>query len=197
AAATPVMATSSLANLGTGVLSDIRVDDVSNPQLLQDTTIEFLDAGQYMLDGNGPFAYTPGQRISANGWSVVLDGFPAAGDQFVVSRTRPGSSDNGNAGNLAKIDDARVVSGGTISLNGAVGGLTTMVGSAARQAEYAAEAQQVIHEDAKAIRDSVAGVNLDEEAANMLRMQQAYQAAAQIIATADTMFQSILSATRR
>jgi len=46
-------------------------------------------------------------------------------------------------------------------------------------------------------RESVAGVNLDEEASNMLRLQQAYQAAAQIIATADTMFQSILSAVRR
>ena len=47
-----------------------------------------------------------------------------------------------------------------------------------------------------AARDSIAGVNLDEEAANMLRLQQAYQAAAQVISTADTMFQSILNAVR-
>src|SRR5690606_28970899 len=149
-----------------GVLSGLRVDDSGNPALLQDATIEFLDAGQYTVDGAGPFAFTPGQRISANGWSVVLDGIPAAGDQFTIARNSAGSGDNGNAARLATLDDARVVSGGTVSLNGAVGGLTTMVGSTARQAEYAAEAQQVIHDDAQAARDAVAGVNLDEEAAN-------------------------------
>src|SRR5690606_23454364 len=163
AAATPVAGSASLSNLGSGVLAGLQVDDATDPALLQEAVIEFLDAGQYMVDGAGPFDYSPGQRISANGWSVVLDGAPAAGDQFVIARTAPGSSDNGNAGRLANIDDARVVSGGTMSLNGAVGGLTTMVGSAARQAEYAADAQQVIHDDAQAARDAVAGVNLDEE----------------------------------
>jgi len=197
AAAAPVRGSAELANVGSGVLSGLHVDDSGNPALLQDATIEFLDAGQYTVDGAGPFAFTPGQRISANGWSVVLDGIPAAGDQFTIARNSAGSGDNGNAARLATLDDARVVSGGTVSLNGAVGGLTTMVGSAARQAEYAAEAQQVIHDDAQAARDAVAGVNLDEEAANMLRLQQAYQAAAQIISTADTMFQTILSAVRR
>lgn len=197
AAATPVGGSAALSNVGSGVLAGLKVDDAADPALLQDTVIEFLDAGQYMVDGAGPFAFTPGQRISANGWSVTLDGVPAAGDQFTIARTGPGSGDNGNAGHLANIDDARVISGGTMSLNGAVGGLTTMVGSAARQSEYAADAQQVIHDDAQAARDAVAGVNLDEEAANMLRLQQAYQAAAQIISTADTMFQSILSAVRR
>ena len=68
------------------------------------------------------------------------------------------------------------------------------VGSAARQASYAAEAQGVLHGQAVAARDGVSGVNLDEEAADMLRLQQAYQAAAQIISTADTMFQTILKA---
>jgi flagellar hook-associated protein 1 FlgK len=46
-------------------------------------------------------------------------------------------------------------------------------------------------------RESISGVNINEEAANMMRLQQAYQAAAQLISTADSMFQSILSATRR
>jgi flagellar hook-associated protein 1 FlgK len=43
---------------------------------------------------------------------------------------------------------------------------------------------------------SVAGVNLDEEAANMVRFQQAYMAAAQMIRVADTIFQSVLEAVR-
>lgn len=197
AAATPVSGSADLGNLGNGVLSGLTVDDATNPALLDDVTIDFIDAGQYMVGTDGPFAFVPGQTISANGWSLTLDGVPAAGDQFHISRTSARSGDNGNAAALANLDDARALNGGTISLNGALGGLTTMVGSAARQAEYSADAQQIIHDQAQASRDAVAGVNLDEEAANMLRLQQAYQAAAQIISTADTMFQSILSAVRR
>jgi flagellar hook-associated protein 1 FlgK len=196
AAASPVSGQADLDNTGTGVLSGLKVGDAADPDLLADAVIEFLDAGQYTVDGAGPFAFTPGQTISANGWSVTLDGAPAAGDQFRVGRTSARSGDNGNAALLSNLDDARVLNGGTISLNGALGGLTTQVGSAARQAQYAADAQQVIHDDAQAARDSIAGVNLDEEAANMLRLQQAYQAAAQVISTADTMFQSILNAVR-
>ncbi|WP_407351601.1 flagellar hook-associated protein FlgK [Luteimonas sp. R10] len=197
AAASPVKVSADLANTGTGIAGKPVVGDAAHPDLLATASIEFIDGNQYTIDGAGPFAYVPGQALSANGWSMTLDGVPAAGDVFTVGPTGAGSSDNGNAALLANLDDARTLNGGTVSLNGAVAGLTTSVGSAARQAQYSAEAQQVIHGQAQAARDSVSGVNLDEEAADMLRLQQAYQAAAQIISTADAMFQSILNATRR
>jgi flagellar hook-associated protein 1 FlgK len=54
-----------------------------------------------------------------------------------------------------------------------------------------------VNADNLAARDSVSGVNLDEEAANMLRYQQAYQAAAQIISVANDLFNSLISAVRR
>jgi flagellar hook-associated protein 1 FlgK len=197
AAATPVKATIDLANTGSGTLSGLRVTDAANAGLLAPADIEFIDATQYTINGTGPFAYTPGQTIAYNGWSVVLDGAPAAGDTFSVGPTGANSSDNGNAKLLSNLDDARVLNGGTLTLNGAIGGLTTQVGSAARQADYSAQAQQVLHDQAQAARDAVSGVNLDEEAADLMRLQQAYQAASQIIATADTLFQSLLAATRR
>ncbi|MCH2092674.1 MAG: flagellar hook-associated protein FlgK [Pseudoxanthomonas sp.] len=197
AAATPVKATTDLANTGSGKLSGLKVTDADNAGLLAPTDIAFIDATQYTINGTGPFAYTPGQTIAYNGWSVVLDGAPAAGDTFSVGPTGANSSDNGNAKLLSNLDDARVLNGGTLTLNGAIGGLTTQVGSAARQADYSAQAQQVIHDQAQAARDAVSGVNLDEEAADLMRLQQAYQAASQIIATADTLFQSLLAATRR
>jgi len=197
AAATAVKGSSDLGNLGTGKLSGTRVVDAGNPDLLAPVAIEFIDANQYTIDGAGPFAYTPGQAINHNGWSVVLDGVPVAGDSFGVGPTGANSSNNGNAALLANLDDARVLNAGTLTLNGAIGGLTTSVGSSARQADYAAEAQLVIHNQAQAARDSISGVNLDEEAADLMRLQQAYQAASQIISTADTLFQSLLSAVRR
>ena len=197
AAATPVKATTDLANTGSGKLSGLKVTDAANAALLAPADIEFIDATQYTINGTGPFAYTPGQTIAYNGWSGVLDGAPAAGGTFSVGPTGANSSDNGNAKLLSNLDDARVLNGGTLTLNGAIGGLTTQVGSAARQADYSAQAQQVIHDQAQAARDAVSGVNLDEEAADLMRLQQAYQAASQIIATADTLFQSLLAATRR
>jgi flagellar hook-associated protein 1 FlgK len=197
AAATPVKGARDLGNLGTGTLSGLRAVDAANPNLLAPVAIEFIDANQYTLDGAGPFAYTAGQTITHNGWSVTLDGSPSAGDGFSIGPAGANSSDNGNASRLANVDDARALNGGTLTLNGAIGGLTTSIGSAARQADYAAEAQQVIHDQALASRDSIAGVNLDEEAADLMRLQQAYQAAAQVISTADTLFQSLLAAVRR
>jgi len=196
AAAGPVRVSADLANVGSGVVSALSVDDPSHVDLTQQAELLFVDANTYLLDGV-PHAYVPGQAITYHGWRLVLDGAPAAGDRFTVQATGAGSSDNANALRLANLDDSQLLASGTASLNGAIAGLTTTVGSHARQAEYATAAQQVIHDQALAARDSIAGVNLDEEAADLLRLQQTYQAAAQIISTADTLFQTLLSAVRR
>ena len=197
AAATPVKVQVDLDNIGNGKVSGLKVTDPSNPNLLTGVDIDFIDGTQYTINGAGPFPYTPGQTISANGWSLTLDGAPAAGDRFSVGSTGAGSSNNGNALLLGNLDDAKALAGGTVSLNGALGGLTTSVGSAARQADYAADAQKILHDQAQSARDAVSGVNIDEEAANLIRFQQAYQAAAQVISTADSMFQSLISAVSR
>ena len=55
----------------------------------------------------------------------------------------------------------------------------------------------MLQQQAQGARDSISGVNLDEEAAQMLELQQAYQAASQMVSTADTMFQTILGAVSR
>jgi len=196
AAASPVGASADLGNLGSGKPGKITITDAANPNLRTAASIEFIDGTQYTVDGAGPYTYVPGGSISANGWSMVLDGAPVAGDSFSITATPARSSNNGNAALLANLDDAKAFNGGSITLNGALSGLTTSVGSAARQAEYSAEAQSALNDQAQAARDSISGVNLDEEAANMLQLQQAYQAAARIISTADSMFQSILSAVR-
>lgn len=197
AAAAPIKGSAALANTGTGKLSDVKVADASNANLRNPAAIVFTSATEYTIDGNGPFTYTAGQAITANGWSFVLDGAPKTGDTFNITPTPVGSSDNSNALALAKVEDAKAFNAGTITLNGALGGLTTQVGAAARAAEYSLDAQQVITDQAQSARDSISGVNLDEEAADMLRLQQAYQAASQLISTADTMFQTILGAVSR
>ena len=72
-----------------------------------------------------------------------------------------------------------------------------VIGTRTQSAKYAAQLSQTVANNLNADRTAVSGVNLDEEAADLMRLQQAYQAASQIIATADTLFQSLLAATRR
>jgi len=196
AAAAPIRGSAAMANTGTGKLTGVKVTDAGNPALRNPAAIVFTRATEYTIDGVGPNTYTAGQTITANGWSFVLDGAPKQGDTFNIGPTPAGSSDNSNALLLAKVEDAKTFNAGTVTLSGALGGLTTQVGAAARSAEYSLQAQQVITDQAQAARDSISGVNLDEEAADMLRLQQAYQAASQLISTADTMFQTILGAVR-
>ncbi|NLW96352.1 MAG: flagellar hook-associated protein FlgK, partial [Xanthomonadaceae bacterium] len=199
AAASPLQAATDPSNLGDARAATATVTDPAAFAGFAGATIEFIDAGQYTIDGNGPFAWVPGTPVAdaAAGWSLSLQGTPAAGDRFTLSPTPPRSTDNGNALALAALDQRELLEGGTLSLTGGLTGLTARAGAEARHASLSHEAQAAIDTQVAAERESVSGVNLEEEAADLLRYQQAYQAAAQIIATADAMFQTLLSAVRR
>jgi flagellar hook-associated protein 1 len=194
AAAGPLSGASAVANTGNASLGSIQVLDSTNANLLTPTTIQFTGANTYSINGAGSFAYTSGTPITLNGWSVTLSGTPNTGDQFTITPSGPNSSDNSNANALAGLDSTGLFNGGTTSLTQAVGQLTSSVGSSASQADFAFSAQTAINTQLTAQNNSVSGVNLDEEAANMVRYQQAYQAATQIINVANTIFQSLLAA---
>jgi flagellar hook-associated protein 1 FlgK len=90
-----------------------------------------------------------------------------------------------------------VIEGGTVSVTAAVERMTGNLGLQTRAAQLSRDAESTINESDMAARDAVSGVNLDEEAANMLRFQQAYQAAAQIIAISGQIFDELINAVRR
>ena len=80
-----------------------------------------------------------------------------------------------------------------------MGGYSTMasnVGMYTRGSDIQLTAQENVHKQMVMQRESLSGVSLDEEAANLLRFQQAYEAAAQIIATSQSIFQTLLGAVR-
>ena len=199
AAAAPLQAQADTTNLGDARPASTQVTDAAAFAGFTGATVDFIDDSNYTIDGAGPYAYTAGSPIAdpAAGWSMALTGTPAAGDSFSLARTPPRSSDNANARVLGALDQKSLLDGGTQSLTFGLSQLTARVGTDARHADLGLEAQSAIHDQISAERESVSGVNLDEEAADMLRFQQAYQAAAQVISTADTMFQTLLSAVRR
>ena len=123
--------------------------------------------------------------------SVSLSaGTAAAGDTFTL--TPGGAGSNGNIAALAGLASQKLVSGQT--LGDAYAALVTTVGSNGQEAKIAATAAQGVLTRAQQAQQSISGVNLDEQAAHLVAYQQAYQAATQVIATAQTLFQSLLTA---
>ncbi|ROR34915.1 flagellar hook-associated protein FlgK [Inmirania thermothiophila] len=205
AAAAPILAEADLGNTGsaTVTLGEVSAGPPPDPNLQQTVTITFNDPPtSFDVSGTGTgnptgVAYTPGAEISYNGWTIRIDGAPAAGDRFTVRASTGATGDNRNALAMAALRERALLEGGTLRLADAYGATVASVGSATREAEVSAEAQQALLDQAVARREAVAGVNLDEEAANLLRLQQAYQAAAQVIRTASTLFDTLLAAVGR
>lgn len=197
AAAGPLTSKPDTGNLGDAKVGSSAITDGSLFSSFTGASLDFIDATHYTIDGNGPYTYTPGAAISNGGWTLTLQGTPVAGDSFTLGRTPPRSSDNSNARQLASLDSKRVLDGATTDLTTGMTRMASRAGGEANHAQMTLDAQQAIDDQVNAERESLSGVNLDEEAADMMRYQQAYQAAAQVIATADTMFQTLLSVVRR
>jgi flagellar hook-associated protein 1 FlgK len=197
AAASPIRTEAALGNTGSATIDAGTVVDPSDPNLLSTVTIQFIDAANYSVNGGPPIAYTSGTPITVNGWSTTISGTPAAGDTFTVQSNAGGTGDNSNALALAGIQSQQLLDGATLTLDAAYGSLVSQVGSQTQQAAINRDATSLLLEQSEQARFAVSGVNLDEEAANLLRFQQAYSAAAQVVKTADDVFQILLGAIDR
>jgi flagellar hook-associated protein 1 len=144
-----------------------------------------------------PTTANPTQFDAFGGIGFTISGVPADGDTFVIGNNTNGSSDNRNALKLVNLQDMSNLFGGTATYQEAYAQMVSDVGSKAHHAELNLAAQQSLLSRSKDAVAEISGVNLDEEAANLIRYQQAYQASAQIITAANTMFDTLLSAIRR
>ncbi|MGN1055771.1 MAG: flagellar basal body rod C-terminal domain-containing protein, partial [Comamonas sp.] len=98
----------------------------------------------------------------------------------------------GNAQAFLALRDQPVFDNGT-TLSDGFAGTMAVIGTRTQSARYAAELSSTLAKSLDAERSAVSGVNLDEEAARLLQYQQAYQASAKIIQTAQTLFDSVLN----
>jgi flagellar hook-associated protein 1 FlgK len=208
AAAVPIRSSASLNNLGNVDISAGIVTDVTDVNLLNTATLTFdnppttLRADVNVVIGGVPFAagaaipYSNNMVIDANGWQVSLNGAPQAGDVFTVESNVGGSGDNRNALNLANLQNSGVFDGGAASFQEDYGTLVGFVGSQTVAANLERDAQESLLFQAVDRKSSKASVNLDEEAADLVRYQQAYEATARLIATAQTIFETLLDSVR-
>jgi len=133
-------------------------------------------------------------------FDVTISGRPAQGDNFTVAFNTNGVSDNRNALKLADlqtkttigIDPAAPTTTGA-SFSDAYGDLVERVGTLTSQARVDGEATEAILKQATDNRDSVSAVNLDEEAAKLIQFEQYYQASAQIIQVARSLFDTLIN----
>jgi len=126
------------------------------------------------------------------GISFTISGVPNNGDSFVLARNSGATSDGRNALALGQLQTLDTMSGRTVSFQESYAQLVSENGSKTRQVQVGAQAQKVLLKQAQDNRDSLSGVNLDEEAANLIRYQQAYQAAAKALEIASSLFNTIL-----
>jgi flagellar hook-associated protein 1 len=129
--------------------------------------------------------------VEYRGLKLKLSRPPLAGDRFTIDGNRAGIGDNRTMVALAALGDAELLPG-RLTLQNAYLQHSSSVGNVARQATIAEEALSVVYQQSVQLRENVAGVNLDEEAADLIRLQQAYQASARVMQTATTMFDTLL-----
>ena len=220
ALASPIRTSSNINNQGTGAIGPGLVTDTNvalfttTPgQLSPPLLVRFTSATTYdILDNSGgtPVALVPPQTgltfppVPANalipssfGVQLEITGQPQTGDTFTLDFNSNGYQDSRNGLAMNTFQTTRVLDNGATTLQGAYGLLIQNVGTQANQARLNTDAGKTLLEQSQARRDSVSAVNLDEEAANLIELEQAYNASAQVINIAISIFDTLLGAVRR
>lgn len=201
AAAAPVVASAAVANTGGAQLIQPTVNSL-NANLTSTVTITFNSPtpGPQTFNVTGPgtgnptnVPFTSGSDITYNGWTFKIVGVPANGDTFTVAANTGGVLDNRNALALSGLQTNRTLVGGTTTLEGAYSSMIGRIGNKTNEVTVNQKAQANLLEQTRQIQQSASGVNLDEEAANLIKYQQVYQAAAKVLQTANTMFDALLN----
>jgi len=216
AAAAPVRTAADIDNTGKATISAGVVVDTDNAAfatagaLTPPVLIRFTSPTQYAIYNNtnpaspvliqGGIAYSPAGQNEVfptstsvdYGYRITLTGAAAAGDEFTVGYNTSGVADNRNALLLAGLQTVNTVANGSANYQSAYTQLVSQVGNRARQIQVQSTAQEALVTQAREAQQSLSGVNLDEEAANLIRFQQAYQASGKVLQIASSLFATIL-----
>ena len=209
AAAAPIRTARNTTNTGNASINLGSVNTASQPPLnanLQNSvTITFTSASTFNVNDTTlgsslatGVAYTAGGAITYNGWTVAISGVPATSDTFTIATNTGGIGDNRNALALAALQTSNKLANNTsgtptTTYQGAYAQLASIVGNKTRENQVNSASQQTLLNDTRKTEQQLSGVNLDEEAANLLRFQQAYQAAAKMVQVGATLFDTILA----
>ncbi|TFW29909.1 flagellar hook-associated protein FlgK [Massilia arenosa] len=140
-----------------------------------------------------PIPYATGDEVSFNSMSFKLTGQPNDTDTFKIAPNTAGVGDNRNMRLLGALQTKNILDGGSATFQSSYAEMVSYVGNKTREVQVNADAAEGLLQQATASQQSVSGVNLDEEATNLLKYQQAYQAAGKVMQIAGTLFDTLLS----
>ncbi|NHZ99743.1 flagellar hook-associated protein FlgK [Massilia sp. CCM 8734] len=143
--------------------------------------------------GTPSIPFTAGANYNFGGVNLKFAGTPVAGDTFTVAPNSNGTADNRNARLLGNLQTKPILDGGKATYQSAYAELVSFVGNKTREVQVNSQAGDTLLKQVTAAQQDVSGVNLDEEATNLLKYQQAYQAAGKVMQMASTLFDTILS----
>ncbi|MCL1076615.1 flagellar hook-associated protein FlgK [Parashewanella spongiae] len=169
-----------------------------------ETTLTLNAAGDQLTGADG-FSINIDTGTVADGDSFEIRPTADAAAGFKVELTDPegiaaagssttGAGDNTNALEMATLSEAQTMNGGKSSFIDVYEGTKLEIGSQTKGAETRLASATSVFQQAESRVQSESGVNLDEEAANLLRFQQSYQASARIMTTSQQIFDTLLSA---
>ncbi|MGF1690338.1 flagellar hook-associated protein FlgK [Photobacterium kagoshimensis] len=175
---------------------------VSTPGALREFQVAISpDASQFaVLDMKGqilqaPQAYPPAGDVTVNGTSFSLSNGALGNDVFAVN-LNAAVGDNGNLIKMQDVQTAKLMNDGRSTVLDVYEGLNTDMGVQKASASRLREVGLVEKEAAESRVAEISGVNLDEEAANMMRFQQSYAASSRIMTVANETFETLLNASR-
>lgn len=137
--------------------------------------------------------FTSGATVAFNGMSFVISGNPAQGDSFTVGPNTSATGDNRNVLAIGALQLKNGLAEGTATYQSAYSAMVALVGNKTRELEVTQTAQENLVKQGDDAMQSISGVNLDEEAANLMRYQQTYQAAAKMLEMSNKLFELITS----
>ncbi|WP_410506552.1 flagellar basal body rod C-terminal domain-containing protein [Marinomonas sp. GJ51-6] len=132
---------------------------------------------------------------SEAGFDVSVSSQPQVGDEFFIGTDNVDPADNFNGMELVNLQNKLLVEGEQ-SLSKSFAGFVAYVGNKTAELAGHAESSEIIMNDSMARRDRLSAVSLDEEAVNLLKYQQSYSAAAQVVTAARTTFETLLGIMR-
>ena len=140
----------------------------------------------------GAQSYASGGSVSFNGWSLRIHGTPEAGDVFMMGPNTAGVADARNILEIGTLQTKNTLEKGTTNYQGAYSKLVSDIGVQTNHVNVSQAAQAELLRQTQARQQTISGVNLDEEAANLLIFQQAYLASSRTIQVAQRIFDEVL-----
>jgi len=189
--------------------------DEDNPLTISVTNVVGNSITYDVVDSNGIVVTDPSNNALLGGLTATVDplsgkaafnlagvvmelekGMPAVGDTVSLNYNETGEGDNRNMLAMVDLQNAKIMKNNKSTFQDIYTGMVSELGTKTENSDIAMQSSSILLNQSFERIQEVSGVNMDEEAANLLLYQQHYNAAARVITVADELFNTILQSSR-